>query len=199
MKHCIKCNVQLHDDIQVCPYCGEKQPKLKNVKLVRNCKKCGFELTREMDFCPHCGTVPEETEEEVAVGADKNPAPVKCKRCESSKVQLVSEYVELEEKEPCILFGFLNVMGFFLIIPGIFLLMAAMEDCAKSSIPFLTAPFGIAGLILFASAIIDWVFVSTAKLFQPYKHETRTRAICMDCGKTWVVDLASNKSAEKIQ
>ena len=47
---CIKCNADIEQDAQFCPYCGTK------VVYTRCCTKCGKPLDEDSDFCPYCGT-----------------------------------------------------------------------------------------------------------------------------------------------
>lgn len=47
---CVKCNAEIEQDAQFCPYCGAK------VEQVRQCSKCGKSLDDDSDFCPYCGT-----------------------------------------------------------------------------------------------------------------------------------------------
>ena len=47
---CVKCNADIEQDAQFCPYCGTK------VVYTRCCTKCGKPLDEDSDFCPYCGT-----------------------------------------------------------------------------------------------------------------------------------------------
>lgn len=47
---CVKCNSEIDNDAQFCPYCG------KEVEHGRLCVKCGEPLDDDSDFCPYCGT-----------------------------------------------------------------------------------------------------------------------------------------------
>jgi len=47
---CIKCNAEIEQEAQFCPYCGTK------VVYTRCCTKCGKPLDEDSDFCPYCGT-----------------------------------------------------------------------------------------------------------------------------------------------
>lgn len=47
---CAKCNADIEQDAQFCPYCGNA------VNYGRQCVKCGEPLDDDSDFCPYCGT-----------------------------------------------------------------------------------------------------------------------------------------------
>ena len=47
---CVKCNSEIDNDAQFCPYCG------KAVEHGKVCMKCGKPLDDDSDFCPYCGT-----------------------------------------------------------------------------------------------------------------------------------------------
>ena len=47
---CAKCNADIEQDAQFCPYCGNA------VNHGRQCVKCGEHLDDDSDFCPYCGT-----------------------------------------------------------------------------------------------------------------------------------------------
>lgn len=47
---CVKCNADIEQDAQFCPYCGTR------VVYTRCCTKCGKPLDEDSDFCPYCGT-----------------------------------------------------------------------------------------------------------------------------------------------
>ena len=46
---CAKCNAEIEQDAQFCPYCGNA------VNHGRHCVKCGEHLDDDSDFCPYCG------------------------------------------------------------------------------------------------------------------------------------------------
>ena len=46
---CAKCNADIEQDAQFCPYCGNA------VNHGRQCVKCGEHLDDDSDFCPYCG------------------------------------------------------------------------------------------------------------------------------------------------
>ena len=46
---CTKCNADIEQDAQFCPYCGNA------VNHGRQCIKCGESLDNDSDFCPYCG------------------------------------------------------------------------------------------------------------------------------------------------
>ena len=48
--NCAKCNADIEQDAQFCPYCGNA------VNHGRQCVKCGEHLDDDSDFCPYCGT-----------------------------------------------------------------------------------------------------------------------------------------------
>ena len=60
---CLRCNSEIEQDAQFCPYCGTK------VEYSRCCVKCGKPLDEDSDFCPYCGTKQgDDVEESVQVG-----------------------------------------------------------------------------------------------------------------------------------
>ena len=44
---CIKCNSDVADGMQFCPYCGNP--------MSQKCEKCGAELEEGATFCSNCG------------------------------------------------------------------------------------------------------------------------------------------------
>ena len=46
---CVKCNADIEQDAQFCPYCGNA------VEHTNQCIKCGKTLDGDSDFCPYCG------------------------------------------------------------------------------------------------------------------------------------------------
>ncbi|MBQ9756082.1 MAG: zinc ribbon domain-containing protein [Clostridia bacterium] len=200
---CENCGRPVGDGLNFCSFCGTKINRNAKPEVIEEkvkCKKCSKEISKDLVFCPYCGTE-QKTEaaqvvtEPVDVSKQTNDQPeelrpVKCARCGSEKVQVFSEYIELKEKKYFALFTFLYFFGFVLIVPGLIMMMIAIDNCVGGSgtpIPFFSAPLGIIGLILSVSAILDWISISVLKLFQPYDHETRVKAVCMDCGKIWII------------
>ena len=56
---CAKCNADIEQDAQFCPYCGNA------VNHGRQCVKCGEHLDDDSDFCPYCGTKQSDTTTEL--------------------------------------------------------------------------------------------------------------------------------------
>ena len=51
--YCQKCNKQIPDDSEFCPYCGEEiLPIIESNKCIR----CTKEIPEDSDYCPFCGT-----------------------------------------------------------------------------------------------------------------------------------------------
>ena len=75
MVKCSNCGLEVSDELENCPNCGNNLVKSEKIKEVEDnrivCSNCGAELNENNSFCPSCGT-------EVKIKEDDS---LKCENC----------------------------------------------------------------------------------------------------------------------
>ena len=117
---CTKCNADIEQDAQFCPYCGNA------VNHGRQCVKCGEHLDDDSDFCPYCGAKQNEDNAE-SQQLQENTLPHdepihKSDRGSISDEELedVSQSGEVKKDSKRNLWIIIAIIGLFCIIGGYF-------------------------------------------------------------------------------
>ena len=112
---------------------------------------------------------------------------MKCEKCESQNLQVISEYIENPDKPTFWFLTLLKVLAAFGFVIALCILMVScttMNDSPVIVFGILASSFaGYTLLVSFAILIIACL----VKHLTPFKHTTRTRVICMDCGHSWEI------------
>lgn len=117
---CVKCNADIEQDAQFCPYCGNA------VEHTNQCIKCGKTLDGDSDFCPYCGAKQNEDNAE-SQQLQENTLPHdepihKSDRGSISDEELedVSQSGEVKKDSKRNLWIIIAIIGLFCIIGGYF-------------------------------------------------------------------------------
>lgn len=117
-----------------------------------------------------------------------------CPNCgKEEHIQIISEYIELDKKEPApVLNAMKNLAILGIIFSCVLFLLAFMttSNCNTYEFSDIVIPgtlFLIAFLI-FVKAISTFYRIKTILAFQPFLHQTNTKAVCLECGHTWYLE-----------
>lgn len=114
-----------------------------------------------------------------------------CEKCKKENIQIISEYIELKEKETPAIYGFLIFLGLVLLIAGLALTITSCSQTSQKVQDIILAiniSTGIYyGIQLIIFSVISFIIAALIKLYIPYRHITQTRAICLDCGNSWII------------
>ncbi len=116
---------------------------------------------------------------------------MKCTKCGKENIQIVSHYIEYDEKEtPAVLkflLGFaIFLMGFSIII---FFVAGKITILNIAGLDITGMPFGV---FLAFLAIPCFLLHGLIYSLLPYKHKTELKAVCLDCGNTWNIETSTN-------
>ena len=122
---------------------------------------------------------------------------MKCPKCGKDHVQILSECIQTNEHEAP---GLLSVLKFIfscvLIFSIIYLLYTLAEWNEKEYINILDFPsfaFALRSLVFSATALM---VLGIIQYLFPLKNQTNTKAVCVECGKTWYIEINLPKKQE---
>ena len=123
---------------------------------------------------------------------------MKCEKCGGKKLQVVSEYKQLETKGYSGVLIVFNILYALAIILG-FVLMAEGCNSVKSEdyTSIFNIPMAYAGLKLIFFAIVGFIVYFIVKSVAPYDHETKIKVVCMDCGHSWELKEPDTSTPEE--
>ncbi|MBR2870406.1 MAG: hypothetical protein IKB98_03420 [Clostridia bacterium] len=131
---------------------------------------------------------------------------MECKHCGSKNSQAISEYVEIERKPFSLLLVISLMVGIFCILTGLGMLVSSCQDTNEEidksnqpdNIVYQSSYQGIeenevseaaskillgtVGKYVLVFGTVTCLFVALIRIVQPYRHITKTKIICLDCG-----------------
>ena len=115
---------------------------------------------------------------------------MKCEKCGSEKIQIISEYIETKEKSGNGIFATLLGLSISGTVIGSILIFYAIMEATSSKILeiLLSAPLASLGLKLMGYCLTVTIATCLIRIFAPFKHVTKTKAVCMDCSNTWHIE-----------
>lgn len=121
---------------------------------------------------------------------------MKCAKCKSEKIQAVSETIQLKEKSGIGFFVFLYAISITALIVAFGFLIGGMQK--PRSMP-INEIFEMMVAIEITKYALPTLFITMlAYRITPFKLETKTKIICLDCGNTWYLeDNVAQETEEK--
>ena len=121
---------------------------------------------------------------------------MKCEKCNGKKLQVVSELVEKDEDSVGFL-GVIILLGIILLIVGVYFIIEAFQVKANLFEYFTDIPQAIKGFKCLGFSFLCFFAFFLINRLMPYRYETKTKVVCMDCGHTWELkEPAENKAPE---
>ena len=121
---------------------------------------------------------------------------MKCEKCNGKKLQVVSELVEKDEDSVGFL-GVIILLGIILLIVGVYFIIEAFQVKANLFEYFTDIPQAIKGFKCLGFSFLCFFAFFLINRLMPYRYETKTKVVCMDCGHTW--ELKKEVQAENEQ
>ena len=119
---------------------------------------------------------------------------MKCEKCNSEKIQAISETVQTTEKDGMGLFAFLYFIYIIALFVAFGFFVAGLQKPA--SIP-LDQIVEILTAIKIAKFTLPALFLTMLlKRIVPFKLETKTKIICLDCGNYWYIQGKEETNSE---
>lgn len=119
-----------------------------------------------------------------------------CEKCKQDKIQVVSEYVELEEKDNATITIVLGLVAIASALLGVILLLVTIFSTLSANkvidVIFSLPGFGF-GVGFLSFGIVCGLLKGLIQALTPFKHVTRLRAICLECGNTWIIESSDKK------
>ena len=155
------------------------------------CKNCGNPISPNFKFCAMCGAQIDNGECPTSEPLPQNTPAQNTTLCTHKRLQYVSETVQLDVKGSSGALAFILTIAIFLwCICGCALLVCLASFFNRQlTVEILSAITLPTAFDLILKAIIFTCVYSIVKALMPYKQETRLRAVCLDCGETWIVKV----------
>ncbi len=116
-----------------------------------------------------------------------------CPNCGKEHIQIISEYIELDKKEPAPALDTIKTWYVLGIILSCILFIFAFilsRACKSTELSDMVIP-GILCILagwLMVVSVSKLNKVKTILAFQPFLHQTNTKAVCLECGHTWYLE-----------
>ena len=119
---------------------------------------------------------------------------MKCQKCNSEKIQIISESIQTNEKCGQGFFNFLYI----LCVLGLLLAFKFFVDGTQKSkeIPLLSIEEIALALNILKFIIFLFFITMLSKRLAPFIYETRTKVVCLDCGNYWYLEDLNNNLFE---
>lgn len=111
---------------------------------------------------------------------------MKCENCNSEKITVFSEYIETKEKDGQGLFAFLYLVSAIALIVAFLFLFLSLNKTTNAPIEQISE--FITGTQIITIAIPFLFLTMILKRLVPFKHVTKTKVVCLECGKTWYLE-----------
>ncbi len=119
---------------------------------------------------------------------------MKCNKCNSEKIQVVSEMIQTDEKDGQGLYAFLYFISITALIVSFLFFIAGVDKTNENT--FWQISEIITASKIFAFAFPTLVFTMLFKRLVPFKFQTKTKVVCLDCGHTWYLQEEQKSDAE---
>ena len=155
------------------------------------CKNCGSSISPNFKFCAKCGAPIDNGECPTSEPLPQSAPAQNTTLCAHKRLQYVSETVQLDVKGSSGALTFIVAIATLLWCIGgcaLFVCLASFSNkqIAAGILSAMTLPTAFD--LIFKAIILTCVY-SIGKALMPYKQETRLRAVCLDCGETWIVKV----------
>ncbi len=122
---------------------------------------------------------------------------MKCEKCSSERIQAVSETIQTTEKDGQGLFGFLYFIYIIALLVAFGFLIDGLQK--PTSIPLDQIAEILTAIEIIKFTIPALFLTMLLKRIAPFKLETKTKIICLDCGNYWYLQEKEESNKERTE